>query len=67
MSHLNTSHSTDETFDVRYTPRDGSDWEVQVFLGSSFHTLYMSVEEARSFAEALLAVIPAPAPAEVSS
>jgi hypothetical protein len=64
MSHLSMSRSSDQPFDVRYVPRGGGDWDVQVFLGSSYQTLYMSVEEARSFAESLLAAIPAPAEAE---
>jgi hypothetical protein len=61
--HLSISSSTDEPFQVRYSERpDTPDWEVQVFLGSSFQTLYMSVEEARQFAQDILDVLPQPAP-----
>jgi hypothetical protein len=57
--HLSISSSTDEPFQVRYSERpDTPDWEVQVFLGSSFRTLYMSVEDAREFAQDILAVLP---------
>lgn len=51
--------------DVRYSPRPTHpDYEVQIFLGgSSYHTMYMSVEDARTFAQQILAALPVPAEA----
>lgn len=59
--HLSMSNSTEEPFKVRYSERPATrDWEIQIFLGSSFQTLYMSVEDAREFAQQILDVVPAP-------
>lgn len=62
MAYLTMSRTTDQPIEVRYLPagEEGSSFKVQVFLGSSFQSIYMSVEEARSFAESLLAVLPEP-------
>jgi hypothetical protein len=63
--HLSMGHSSEQAAEVRFHPRpDNRDWEVQIFLGSSFQTLYMSVEEARRFAQDILAVLPVTEPAD---
>lgn len=57
--YLSTGYTADRPAEVRYYPTvQDSDMAVQVFLGNSFHTLYMNVEEARQFARDLLAAIP---------
>ena len=57
--YLSTGHTARQPVDVRYYPNtEDTDMSVQVFLGDSFHTLYMSAEEARSFAEQILAALP---------
>jgi hypothetical protein len=61
--HLSMARTTSMPFDVRYKPRpEDPSWEIQIFLGSSFQTLYMSVEDAREFAQDILAALPQPAP-----
>jgi hypothetical protein len=59
--HLNSSH-TAGSLDVNYAPRPTHpDYEVQIFLGDSFHTLYMSVEDTLQFVAQLLDAVPAEA------
>lgn len=59
---MNYHTPADQPSDVRYSTRpQDPGYEVQIFLGgSSFHTLYMSVEEARQFAQQILQALPAP-------
>lgn len=61
--HLSQTHSTDERIEVRHHADVDPNWAVQVFFGSSYSTLYLTVEEARQFAADILAVLPAPVPA----
>jgi hypothetical protein len=63
--HLSMSNTAERAPEVRFHPRpDNRDWEVQIFLGSSFQTLYMSVEEARQFAQDILAALPVTEPVD---
>jgi hypothetical protein len=58
--YLAMAHDTIRKVEVGYLPSTESpDFRVQMFLGSSHHTLYMSVEDARQFAQDILAVLPA--------
>ena len=60
MLHLNTNHSTSSLPEVRYHSASADEsYCVQVFLGDSYHSMYMDAETARSFAERILAAVPA--------
>lgn len=55
---LNVSHHTNKPHDINVHP-DKGDYAVQVFIGgSAYIDLYMSVEEARQFANDLLSALP---------
>ena len=59
--HLSMHMSPTDLFEVRYKAQSRPDWEVQICLGTSYASLYMSVEDARQFARDILAALPAPA------
>lgn len=64
--YLTQSHTAQRPVEVHYYPGfdNGPEMQVQVFLGSAHQSLYMTVEEARDFAEKILAAIPAPVTVE---
>lgn len=58
--YLSSGYTAKRPAEVRcYDQRNGSDMQVQVSLGDSNHTLCMSVDEARDFAQQILAALPA--------
>jgi hypothetical protein len=63
--YLTMTHDTEQSISVQHLPGSASeDFRVQIFLGSSFQTLYMSVEEARQFAQDILAALPVTEPVD---
>ena len=63
--YLTMANTAERAPEVRYHPGSSDEgMAVQAFLGSSYQSLYMTVDEARSFAEQILAAVPAPAEAE---
>jgi hypothetical protein len=60
MLHLTTNFNSDRPTEVRFYPDRGDSYEVQVFLGGdSHHSIYMSAETARAFAQQILDTVPA--------
>lgn len=60
--HVSSTYDTARPSDVRHYPgQKDKDFAVQVFLGGDArHSIYMSVETAREFAQQILDVLPAP-------
>lgn len=58
MAYLSQTTDTEKKIDVNLCSSGSRGWQIQVFFGSAYATLYMGFDEARQFANDLLRVLP---------